>query len=272
MFKTRKRKLFIMLALVLVVACALIFVVQNALKAYAAGKPVRTITSYLKEKNIEYSDVSIKDETLFVKLVSSGNDRCTLNDVKAVQAIYEAVHAQKTNESIRNVGIEIYNTNGKLIFDEFENEVVVIADDVEKHSKQDSEQKTDMTVDDILSYAENIVAEYPYTIQESKIDTALEISGKKLELTLCTLNKNGIPSFSNIRAIYDKIEAFSLSTKAITQCEITVNNIDGDCVFYMAGDFLYGECIAWVSPEAQSSFVKEYGPPDGYESSDEQLD
>jgi len=272
MFKTRKRKLFIMLALVLVVACALIFVVQTALKAYAAGKPVRTITSYLKEKNIEYSDVSIKDGTLFVKLVSSGDEHCTLSDVKATQAIYEVIHAQTIEGQIKNVGIEIYNTDGKMIFDHFENGVSASVKDVDKLVKQDPEQKTDMTVDDILLYVENIVAKYPYTIQESKIDTALEISGKKIELTLCTINKSDIPSFSNIRAIYENLEALSFSTKAITQCEITVNNIDGDGVYYMAGDFLYGDCIAWVSPEAQSSFVKEYGPPDGYESSDERLD
>ena len=272
MFKTRKRKFFILLTLGLVVTCALIFVVQTAMKAYAARKPVRTITSFLKEKNIEYSDVSIKDGTLSVKLVSSGDERCTLNDIKAVQAIYEVIHAQTIEGQIKNVGIEIYNTDGKMIFDHFENGVSVPIKDVDKLVKQDTEQKTDMTVDDILLYVENIVASYPYTIQELKIDTALEISGKKLELTLCTLNKSYIPSFSNIRAIYENLEAFSFSTKAITQCEITVNNIDGEGVYYMAGDLLCGDCIAWVSPEVQSSFAKEYGPPDGYESSDERID
>ena len=272
MLKTRKRKLFILLILAVVVVCALTFVVQKALKAYAAGKPIRTITSFLKEKNIDYSDVSINNETLSVNLVSSGDGRCTINDIKAVQAIYEVVHAQTIDSKVKNVSIEIYDINGKMIFDHHENGVSAQVQNVDKLVKQDPEQKTDMAVDEILLYAENLVAKYPYSVQELKIDTASEISGKKLELILCTLNKNSIPSFSDIDRIYENLEAFSFSTKAITQCEITVNNTEGDGVYYMAGDFLYGNCIAWISPEAQSSFVKEYGPPDEYESSDEQLD
>ena len=263
MFKTRKGKLFILLTLGLVVVSALLFMVQTALKAYAAGKPVRTITSFLKEKTIDYTDVSIKDGTLCVKLISLGDERCTLNDTKAIQAIYEVVHAQSIDDQIMNVRIEIYNTNGKMIYDHFENGVSAPVENIDKLVKQDPEQKTDMTVDDILLYVENMVVKYPYSIQESKIDAASEIPGKKLELTLCTLNKNSIPSFSEISSIYDNLEAFSFSTKAITQCEITVNNIEGDGVYYMAGDFLYGNCIAWVSPEAESSFAKEYGPPEG---------
>ena len=156
-----------------------------------------------------------------------------------------------------------YPINGKMIFDHHENGVSAQVQNVDKLVKQDPEQKTDMAVDEILLYAENLVAKYPYSVQELKIDTASEISGKKLELILCTLNKNSIPSFSDIDRIYENLEAFSFSTKAITQCEITVNNTEGDGVYYMAGDFLYGNCIAWISPEAQSSFVKEYGPPDG---------
>lgn len=259
MFATQKRRSFILLFLVLAIACVLVLAVRTAMKAYATEKTVHTISSFLAEKGIEYSYVNVNNGTLSVKLASTGDERCTLDDVKAIQAIYEAVHAQTINGQVINVGIEIYNTSGELIYDVFENDVSVPVDDVEKLVTLNSDQKTDMTMNDIMLKVENIVKEFPYSVQQSKIATATQIPGEKLQLTLIE-NNNDISSIADIRVIYENLESFALSTNEITQCEITVNNIDGNCVLYMAGDFLYGNCVAWLSPKAESFFLAQEGP------------
>ena len=259
MLTVKKGKALALSILVLVLACILILSAITSEKAYATEKTIRAISTFLAEKEIEYSDVRVSDRTLSVKLLSSGDNRCTLDDVKAIQAIYEAVHAQTIEGQVKNVGIEIYNTDGILIYDILENDVDNPIENLEQLVKTNSEQKGEFTANDILLKAESIVTEFPYSIQQSWITESTEISGQKLQLTLCE-NNNDISSLDDIKVIYENLEAYSLSTNAITQCEITVTNSSGNCVLYMAGDFLFGNCIAWVSPEAESSFIAQEGP------------
>lgn len=55
-------------------------------------------------------------------------------------------------------------------------------------------------------------------------------------------------------------ESYSLSTGAITQCNITLLNDEQECIAYMIGDFQYGNCIAWISPDYENAFVAQEGP------------
>ena len=76
-------------------------------KINAANIVRRTVSMYLDEKQISYTSVHVNNQTLSVELQSSGEGRCTLDDVKAIQNIYTVIHAQSLADKIRNVKIEI---------------------------------------------------------------------------------------------------------------------------------------------------------------------
>ncbi len=259
MYKIIKKKSFLFSVLALVLVVSLVVGVSTAGKIYAAEKTVRTIASFMDEKAIEYSEVSMDNQVLSVKLLSAGEDRCTLDDVKAIQAIYDTLHDQTIDGKVKNIGIEIYDTNGKLIYDIFENVVSLPVENADQPVEKNDRKKNDMTVNEVLLQVDSIVTEYPYSVQKSCISDADEIAGKKLELTISEMN-NDIHSINDIRAIYENLEACSFSTNAINQCEITVVDAEEACVIYMAGDFRYGNIIAWISPAAESAFVAQEGP------------
>lgn len=259
MYKIIKKKSFLFSVLALVLVASLVVGVSTAGKIYAAEKTMRTIASFMDEKAIEYSEVSIDNQILSVKLLSAGEDRCTLDDVKAIQAIYEAVHGKIIDGQVKNIGIEIYDTNGKLIYDVVEHVVSLPIENADQSVEKNDRKKQDMTANEVLLQVDSIVKEYPYSVQKSCISEADVIAGKKLELTISELN-NDIQSINDIRAIYENLEAYSYSTNAINQCEITVLDDEEACVAYMAGDFRYGNITAWVSPAAESAFLAQEGP------------
>lgn len=103
------------------------------------------------------------------------------------------------------------------------------------------------------------MADTSYSIQSVNISDAEEITGKCLNLTL-TLSNADDSSVSRISSVYDNLESYSLSTGAITQCNITLLNDEQECIAYMIGDFQYGNCIAWISPDYENAFVAQEGP------------
>lgn len=228
-------------------------------KANAADKIRRTVSTYLDQKQIAYTSVHVNDHTLSIKLQSDGTDHCTLDDVKAIQDIYAAVHAQSVDGKIKNVSIEIYNHAGQIIYEETEMDVSSkVENDASLMSATDV-GTTQITDSDILQEAHDILENAPYVLQSADISDAEEIAGKCLNLTL-TLNDVNGDSVSRIRRVYDDLEAYSFSTGAITQCNITLLNSDQECIAYMIGDFPYGNCIAWISPDIEDAFVALEGP------------
>ena len=231
-------------------------------KVNAANIVRRTVSMYLDEKQISYTSVHVNNQTLSVELQSSGEGRCTLDDVKAIQNIYTVIHAQSLADKIRNVKIEIVDRTGTVIYDETEADV---SSKVENDLAQTTTADTEIIADrDILQEARNVLADTSYSIQSVNISDAEEITGKCLNLTL-TLSNADDSSVSRISSVYDNLESYSLSTGAITQCNITLLNDEQECIAYMIGDFQYGNCIAWISPDYENAFVAQEGPqPDNY--------
>lgn len=226
-------------------------------KVNAANIVRRTVSMYLDEKQISYTSVHVNNQTLSVELQSSGEGRCTLDDVKAIQNIYTVIHAQSLADKIRNVKIEIVDRTGTVIYDETEADV---SSKVENDLAQTTTADTEIIADrDILQEARNVLADTSYSIQSVNISDAEEITGKCLNLTL-TLSNADDSSVSRISSVYDNLESYSLSTGAITQCNITLLNDEQECIAYMIGDFQYGNCIAWISPDYENAFVAQEGP------------
>ena len=208
-------------------------------------------------EQISYTSVHVNNQTLSVELQSSGEGRCTLDDVKAIQNIYTVIHAQSLADKIRNVKIEIVDRTGTVIYDETEADV---SSKVENDLAQTTTADTEIIADrDILQEARNVLADTSYSIQSVNISDAEEITGKCLNLTL-TLSNADDSSVSRISSVYDNLESYSLSTGAITQCNITLLNDEQECIAYMIGDFQYGNCIAWISPDYENAFVAQEGP------------
>ena len=206
---------------------------------------------------VDISSVHVNNQTLSVELQSSGEGRCTLDDVKAIQNIYTVIHAQSLADKIRNVKIEIVDRTGTVIYDETEADV---SSKVENDLAQTTTADTEIIADrDILQEARNVLADTSYSIQSVNISDAEEITGKCLNLTL-TLSNADDSSVSRISSVYDNLESYSLSTGAITQCNITLLNDEQECIAYMIGDFQYGNCIAWISPDYENAFVAQEGP------------
>ena len=253
-----RKRLVLLGSLVFVLITSIVIAGLVATRTYAADELKKTVSSYLDQKDITYSSVTVDNNTLSVVLLSNGEDRCTLEDVKAIHAIYEAVHAQTIDGDIKNIGIEIYNTNGVLIYDIFEKNVSLPIENAELLVDSSLFQKTGSDDNNILSITQSIVSSFPFSIQLAHVVRAEELTGNKVTLSLTKENDTNI--MSDVRSIYEQLESYALSTGAIVECEISVFNTNGDCVLYMAGDFQYGNCIAWISPIIEKSFFAEEGP------------
>lgn len=240
-------------------AALLLGVAGFATVAHAEEKVERNIYSYLTEKSVTYSSVSVNNKVLTAELISTGTDRCTLEDVKAIQAIYEAVHGKNVIGNVEDVQIIIYNSAGDIIYDYFQADVAspveAIDSLVSTRSNTAHNIDTKTISDEITSVAET----YPFTIENVIMSNAEEIAGQKVELVLNERDPGSI-SINDLNSLYAELEAYSFATSSITQCVLTVENDSGDCLFYMAGDFEYGNCIAWVNPSMDNSVIAAEGP------------
>ena len=125
---------------------------------------------------------------------------------------------------IRN---EIVDRAGAVIYEETETDV---SSKVENNLVQMTTADTEAFADsDILNETHNILDDTPYSIQSVDISDAEEITGKCLNLTL-TLSNVDDSSVGRISSVYDDLESYSLSTGAITQCNITLLNAEQECI------------------------------------------
>ncbi|MBQ1675329.1 MAG: hypothetical protein II069_04730 [Oscillospiraceae bacterium] len=254
-----KKKASLLLCLAFALAIILVLSDMGTNNLYAVGETKQTITTFLNERGVSYTSVNIDDHILSIDLLSTGENRCTLDDVKAIQAIYEGVHEQTVDQEIKDVSINIYNSNGTMIYNEYEADVSSPIENVDLLIDTAQSHNTAQSPETILSDVRSIIAESSFSIQEISLENARELPNSKIIITLSETN-NDIAALSSIRSIYERLEVLAISSGVVSQCEITAQNIEGNCVMYMAGDFLYGNCIAWVSPEAESSFIACEGP------------
>lgn len=258
--KYRKTTKVVMLLLVFCCAVMIFCAVGLMPVASAEKKTEQNICAYLSEKNISYSSVLVENKVLTVKLQSTGTDRCTLDDVKAIQAVFEAVHGNKEIRDVNDVHIIIRDVNGKQIYDYC---VTDAATPIEGISSLVPDRKGSVDINDskaIYNEIHSIVSEYSINAAEIIVSEVEGISGKKADIILKN-QSSGMLSFVGLETLYAELEAFSLATDAIAQCTITVEDDAGNCLYYMTGNFKYGSCTAWVSPEFHDAFVEQMGPP-----------
>ena len=220
----------------------------------AAERTKNAISVYLNEKNVNYCEVSVNNQILSIKIKSDGEDRCTIEDVVALQTIYEAVHGKVFLEKITDMYVEIINENGDVLFDEYTKDVSSMISDIELLVDVKEKEYTDK---EIFCEVQRIVEDTTFSIKRMEIKPSDVLCSKKLELVL-TEDEEGATSLSDVRSIYENLEAYSLSTRALSQCEITLVTDKDECLVYMGGDFMYGDCTAWLSEKIENSSNNSY--------------
>ncbi len=214
------------------------------------------VSEYLDTKNVDYSSVTISEGSLSIKLLSTGDARCTLKDVKSIQYVYEAVHAKNITElsTVKNVSIEIFDTYNNCIYNHTVNDVDSPIDGAELMHEEASLYPPHNTDDEIKEYIQEQVEVQGFVAKSLNLIDSEEITGRRLDLVITNSNLN-LDVMTQVSALYDNFSYFSLATGAITQCSITLEDISGTCLIYMTGDFQFGDAIAWLSPEMEQAFT-----------------
>lgn len=234
-----------MLAVSLAAIAAIITVAVIAVfapMANAADKIADGVEAYLKENNINYSEVSVKGNRMSVGLISEGDGRHTLEDIKAIEAIYEAVHAQKVVGKISAVEITVKDAEGNLL----SSDTVNMSDSVA------SEKSDDAIIKDIKVLADGLLGS-EYTVEIAKY------SDDELRNVIVRVNGDA-DSTSAADSLYRALKNYRALTGAIDKCEIYVEDESGKCLYYVTGELEYGNMLAWVSEQAEEAFVGSHGP------------
>ena len=249
----RKRALLFasVLAMLVMIGCRTSLTADSK----AERDPKRPIASFLKEKDISFSEAGVHDRVLSVSLLSEGEGRCTLEDVKAIMCIYGAVHEDAIEGEVKDVTIRICDKNGSLIYDASEYGVSAPEDGPEGQNGG-TDAQDDKSEQEVLDAVCEIISSYNSSIEKTSRIKSAEAQGKKLVVTL----SQDIFDFRALDSVFDRLESLLARGGAYTQCEITMVNTKGECVYYMAEDFPFGSRIAWISPAAESAFLDQVGP------------
>ena len=238
------------LAVILVIAC-----VQPTIKAYALEQ---SIDGYLNERKINYSSVEINKDTLEVNLISSGKDRCTVDDVNAIHSVYTAVHSRDVDSAIMNVQINIYNSDAKQIYSCYQADVAA-ASEYSGFKDKINAQDSKSFADDPKSALSNIITSHSFLVDDISFAKADGIKGQCVSIMVNPVRMD-LVSLSDLRILYEAIETYAIPSREITQCCLSMVDENGECMFYFTGDFSFGNITAWVSPTMEDSIIENEGP------------
>lgn len=208
----------------------------------AEEKTVNAVEDYFKSENVNYTNISVQKGRMYVELQSNDKTRCTLEDVKAIEAVYEAIHAKKVKGNVNIVEIVVKTSEGKILSDETVNVNSTI---VEKTNKA--------IIDDVTALTKNSFD----SVNSVKLESYLD--GTKKNIVIKVTDESDDHT-SNADGLYRQILNYQKQFKAIDKCEIYVEDINGECLYYITGELEYGDMLAWVSEKSEESFVNSHGP------------
>lgn len=235
------------LVVVIALLCARAFGKADALE--------KSIGSYLRERNINYISTDISKDTLTVNLISTGSDRCTIDDVKAIHSVYTAVHSCDADDAIQNVQISIFNSDKVQIYDHYQADMA-IANDASRHWNGENAKILSEAPKEALRL---ITASHPFTMEQLDFLKADGISGQAADISVTPMDEGSV-TLSDLRSLYEEMEEYAVASGAMTQCSLSMMNEKNECMFYLTGDMGYGNILAWVSPEMEANVIENEGP------------
>lgn len=233
-----KKAVIVVLTVILIIALT----VTLSSNVSAEEKSVNAVEDYFKLENVKYTNVSVQNGRMYVELQSNDKNRCTLEDVKAIEAVYEAIHAKKVDGIVNLVEIVVKTPEGKILSDETVNVSSTIV------------EKTDQAIiDDVTVLTKNSFD----SVNSVKLESYLD--GTKKNIVIKVTDESDDHT-SNADGLYRQILNYQKQFKAIDKCEIYVEDINGECLYYITGELEYGDMLAWVSEKSEESFVNSHGP------------
>lgn len=191
--------------------------------------------------------LSIQDRILFAEIQSNGNGRCTLEDIKAINDIYSVALGTELIEKLDYIDITIFDVTDTIIYDYRRITTIpqILGDEV--GSAEMVEAETHGNAMDVLLPSPNYtvleVENEKHPIETSLMKVALEVKDET-DATIDDLTDIFFEASKSGRCIVG------------TQCEVSLQNTDGEVIAYMGGNARYGTSVAWVSPELEETFFE----------------
>ena len=146
LIEKRRQSRMVGLVLGIVFLVSIIGMVGHASEQMEADKAEQMINSYMLEKKVNYTNSQVVDKVLTVEMVSNGKGRSTVEDIKSVRAIYEAVYS---GEYVEGLNITIRDADGEVIMDMSQPNIA--AKTISRNSLSTAEKATeDKIVDDVM--------------------------------------------------------------------------------------------------------------------------
>ncbi len=219
---------------------------------FAEKSAIDSVQDYLEVHGISYRAVTESEQTIMAELISQGEGRCTLEDVKALQALNEALQCDERLDEVKGLQVMIYDINDELIYDVYtaRNPLINEQKRAEAYSLVSEETLKEKATTLMNDYSCEI-KEVSYTNQDTGIS--------KLELKV-KVTQEAIASMLDISALSSKIMV-DFCNDGLSQLIVNMESTNGECFSYVIVDFWANECNAWISPDVKEDFNCLAGPP-----------
>lgn len=221
--------------------------------ANAENQVEKKVESYLENRGVDRPSVTVDERIAKVQLISESAERRTLDDIKAVQAIYESVRSSDVKEMIDGVQIQVFDKDGVKVSDRYVNGVTQVARTRNPLLAAESGK-------DVLEKAvQKIAAEFNYTVPDIvHVDTE-KTEREKVELVLNPISMEMVV-FADLDMICMELENYYVQKGGAPQYTLTVEDMNGEILYYIYLDCQYGSLLVWVSPQMEASFIAQEGP------------
>lgn len=257
----KKTKYAIFSLIILLAVASVVFFASVNTPVNAGDETIKTVQEYLDKNNsIDYSYVDLKDGVLTVSLNSKGIEYCTLEDVQALQYIYDAVCALESENEVNNVRICVIGATGDQIYDFGLADVSAIVEGKDQLTNENYIGNNSARSNNIISTLESIFTEHcKAEISEIAVEPSTILSGNCLTVVLTENNIEDVTA-STMERLHEELEAYSFTTGKIKQCDVTVQDTTGETIIYMGASYDYGNCSIWFHPD-YLDILADNGPP-----------
>lgn len=208
------------------------------------------IQDYLTDDSIQCTDASLKDGLLTITLQSQGIGDCTLEDIQSMQYIRDTIRRKETKNIVNDLQFYIFDALGAELWNDCETNIWAH----KKYVPEATVQPEEITADVESILEKNCRTE----ISSMEVQASDTSAGNHLAVVLSEENVQNVTMWG-LECLYMELEGYSHKTGGFKRCGITVQDVNGETILYMGGNFEYGECIMWTNPEYEE-IVVDIGP------------
>lgn len=255
MAKKSKSLVWMGAALAVIAVClVLVYMIAAERPALAEKNGTDAVEEVLEERDVSFRSVTENEGVITAELISSGEGRCTLDDVKALQSLNDALWADERLYGIKGLQVYIYDADGNVIYDAYtaKNLTAAAVRPLLLNAVSGASEET------IREKAAALMADYPCRIKNIAYK-AQNTGSCRLEIDL-EASEEDAAAFMDVAYLYAMLEANLGVFDGLTACAVNLENETGECLLYVSADFMQGECTTWVSPEIQDAFISVSGP------------